>query len=141
MGATVLGAVSSPVLISGHNIYSFEVEGDVYAGDVVAMSTADWTVHAASRGTGGGIVGVALGTVTNGEHVAVAGPGCIVRVAEGDGAATIDAGHFVMSSVRPGGVVAATSGLNLGGVVGMVLDDLPVNGQCRLLVCPGPIGD
>lgn len=140
MGATTLGNISQ-VLVSGNNIKSYIAGGTIYAGDVVAIHATgvDLTVYAAIAGTTAAVVGVALTSAVSGDRVAVAGPGCIVYVAEGDGGAGVDAGHWVIPSTRAGGVKEIADLENFEGVIGFTLDDLATNGTGRIMINPMPV--
>ena len=72
----------------------------ILAGQLVGYNGTgvDWTVEPTDDVTTTGVVGVALySQATAGGNVAIAGPGSIVKLCEGDGSA-IDAGNSVMLS-------------------------------------------
>jgi hypothetical protein len=107
-----MGAISTfptlrNILVSGNNIHNFTAGDTIKAGMVVAFASSgdDDTVVPALQSTGAAI-GVALYGATVGQPIAVAGPGCIVRVQNDDSATDIDAGHWVVvSSNAVGGTV------------------------------------
>jgi len=78
---------SGDVLLEGDNLHSFEAGEAVNRGQVVKLSGAN---SVAPSDTDGEVThGVALQSVSAGDQVAVAGPGCIVNVQSGSGAVSV----------------------------------------------------
>lgn len=89
------------VLISGNNIYDYIAGGTIKAGMVVAFAAdgEDYTIKGAQEADGVP-VGVALYDAVTGDHLAVAGPGCIVNGINNDSDVNIDAGEFLMTTTN-----------------------------------------
>lgn len=84
---------SGDVLIEGDNIHSFNADEDVSRGQVVKVGSANGVEPS---DTDGEVThGVALQTVSSGDQVAVAGPGCVVNVQSGSSG--VSAGDAVTS--------------------------------------------
>ncbi len=133
------------VLHSGDNIQNYIAGADIKAGQVVAIhgTGVSMTVHPAVKGTTAMPAGVALHDAASGDNVAVAGPDCIVYVANADDTTAIDAGHEVEDNDNAvGGTVseiAANSGAATASyvyIVGTTVDDIAGAGTGRIrLIC------
>lgn len=84
---------SGDVLLEGDNIHSFNADEDVNRGQVVKIGSGNSVEP--SDADGETTHGVALQTVSSGDQVAVAGPGCVVNVQSGSGG--VSAGDAVTS--------------------------------------------
>jgi hypothetical protein len=101
----------------------------ILAGQVVAFNGTGvaWTVEPSDGVTTAAVVGVALHSqATVGGHVAVAGPGSILKVCEGDGA-NIDAGDTVVTSVSTATGCVSTAAQADEYNVGVALEDITAN--------------
>jgi hypothetical protein len=84
---------SGDVLLEGDNIHSYNVDEEVLRGQVVKIGSAN---SVEPTDTDGEVThGVALQTVSTGDQVAVAGPGCVVNVQAGT--ADVSAGDVLTS--------------------------------------------
>lgn len=119
------------VLYSGNNVDDFIASGAITAGQVVAIDATGvgMTVRAAIAEAGECPVGVAIASVTAaqataGAHVAVAGPGCIVRVSNYSSDVDIDAGEpLTTNDCAVGGTVIACAGAATQELVGRAYED------------------
>lgn len=128
------------------NVSTFTAGAAITMGQVVAFATTgvSGTVHPAITDTTGQVIGVALYTVASGAKVAVALNGSIVKVANADDTATIDAGDVLVANDNAvGGTVsvatsvATASTLGAGIVVGIALDDIAASSYGRVLLSVG----
>jgi len=133
------------ILVSGDNIQTYVAGAAIKKGQAVAFHATgvSMTVHPAVKGTTASVEGVALATVDSGENVAVAGPGCVVYMANADGTTAIDAGDGVEDNDNAVGGTISALPANSGGVtgayanlVGVALDDIAGGGTGRVrLIC------
>jgi hypothetical protein len=133
------------ILVSGDNIQTYVAGAAIKKGQAVAIHATgvSMTVHPAVKGTTASVEGVALATVASGENVAVAGPGCVVYMANADGTTGIDAGHGVEDNDNAVGGTISALPANTGGataayanLVGVALDDIAGGGTGRVrLIC------
>lgn len=82
-------------------VFECTAHSAILAGQLVAFNGTgvDWHVEPADGTTTAMPIGVALySQATAGGLVAIAGPGSIVKVCEGDGSAGLDAGNTIMAS-------------------------------------------
>lgn len=135
------------VLISGDNINTYTAGEDIKAGQVVAFADdgVSWTVHPAIKATTAMPIGVALYSVDSGEEIAVAGPGCIVNVANFHDTTTIDAGDGLEPNDNAvGGTVntlALLGSLAILYVIGYAVEDIGASGTGAMLVNPHVVID
>lgn len=144
------------VLYSGDNLISMtpaptNAAGVISAGMIVTFNATGvgMTVDACQ-----GIqppFGVALydSSGTAASRISIAGPGCIVYVANSDDQLTFDAGDYCMgtsafsgaaSGVAPGAVPAIGTANIPSSTLGIWLDDVAGGGTGRVLICPMCIG-
>lgn len=133
------------VLHSGDNIQSFTCGADVKASQVVAFhgTGVSKTLHPAIAGTTGTIYGVALYDASSGDEVAVAGRGCIVKVANADDGTGIDAGDPCQDNDNAvGGTVSAATLVDAGVVAvvkivaGFAIEDIAGDATGLMEVAP-----
>ena len=129
------------------NIGSYTAGATIVAGMVVAFhgTGVAGVVWPAVKGTTDAIVGVALAGAAIGAKVAVAGPGCVVYVANADDTTTGEAGDYVEDNDNAvGGTVSVAARVDAGVVavvkfcVGVLESGLAANGTglCRLICGP-----
>ena len=133
------------ILVSGDNIQKYIAGAAITKGQAVAIhgTGVSETVHPAVKGTTAAVEGVALATVASGELVAVAGPGCVVLMANADDTAAIDAGHGVEDNDNAVGGTISALPANSGAataayanLVGVTVDDIAASGTGRVrLIC------
>ena len=133
------------ILVSGDNIQKYIAGAAITKGQAVAIhgTGVSETVHPAVKGTTASVEGVALATVASGENVAVAGPGCVVYMANADNTTAIDAGSGVEDNDNAVGGTISALPANTGGataaytnLVGVALDDIAGGGTGRVrLIC------
>ena len=102
----------------------------IKAGQVVAFhgTGVAWTVWRHVTGTTVSPLGVALYDAASGAHVAIAGPGSIVKVKDGLDNAALDAGTQIMGSgTTEGHVIAYTSAAGQEEPFGVMLETLPAS--------------
>jgi len=132
------------ILVSGDNIQKYIAGAAITKGQAVAIhgTGVSETVHPAVKGTTASVEGVALATVASGESVAVAGPGCVVYMANADDTTAIDAGSGVEDndnavggtiSALPANTAAATAAY--ANLVGIAVEDIAggATGRVRLI--------
>lgn len=128
------------VLWSGSNIFKMTATTAVKAGQVVAINAAgvSGAVDPCVAAAGSMPLGVALYGAGAGAEVAIAGPGCIVYVANADDTAVVDAGGYVtFNDNAVGGTVSEVgSGAATQQVVGFAIDDIAASGTGRILLFP-----
>lgn len=140
MSDTTPAAFDPKPLYLGH-VYDMKAGAAILAGQVVAIhgTGVDYTVHPAVQGTTSGIIGVALfSQATVGGHVAVAGPGSIIKVCEGKGSA-LDAGDF-LNDCSVAGCVATGAVTSAMWQVGFMITDASANDVGYALINPVYIG-
>lgn len=122
--------ISSPILISGHNVQSFTVGATgVKAGQVVSISAAGatMTVIPCVAEAGSQPVGVALTNVSAAGKVAVGMIGTICRVSNYSSDVDIDCGHYVTmnDALTPDGgtVIAAPAASTTVELIGVMVED------------------
>lgn len=134
------------ILESGDNIQNYIAGAAITAGQVVAFHDTGVakTVHPCVTGTTGTIVGVALYSVGSGAQVAVAGRGCICKVANGESDATGDAGDPVAEygtttagTVKVAPIAAAGATCTLHIIVGYLVEDMANSSTPLIEVAPG----
>jgi len=133
------------ILIAGTNIQRYKAGAAIKKGQAVAIhgTGVNETVHPAVKGTTASVEGVALADAEQGEYVPVAGPGCVVLMANADDTTAIDAGSGVEDNDNAvGGTISALpadSGLATAAyanLVGVAIDDIPGDGVGRVrLLC------
>lgn len=131
------------VLVAGNNIFTFTATTAVKAGQVVdinATGVSDAVDMAVATGC---TIGVALYDAAAGAPVAVAGPGCIVYVANADDTTTIDAGDWLETNDNAvGGTVSTAAVAASGGatatfhnnIIGKAIDDIAASGTGRMII-------
>jgi hypothetical protein len=136
--ATVFVYDPAPIYVQDTTDYI--AGGTILAGQVLAFAGTgvSWTVHPSNGITTGNVVGVALHGAATGAHVAVAGPGSVVLVQNGDDTAVLDAGDMVAASVSGAlgcvGAIVDTTGHYQ---VGVMLEDTVGSAQGYALLTPG----
>lgn len=133
------------ILIAGTNIQRYKAGAAIKKGQAVAIhgTGVNETVHPAVKGTTASVEGVALADAKQGEYVPVAGPGCVVLMANADDTTAIDAGSGVEDNDNAvGGTISAlpaNSGSAIAAyanLVGVAIDDIPGDGVGRVrLLC------
>lgn len=133
------------ILIAGTNIQRYKAGAAIKKGQAVAIhgTGVNETVHPAVKGTTASVEGVALADAEQGEYVPVAGPGCVVLMANADDTTAIDAGSGVEDNDNAvGGTISAlpaNSGSAIAAyanLVGVAIDDIPGDGVGRVrLLC------
>lgn len=133
------------ILIAGTNIQRYKAGAAIKKGQAVAIhgTGVNETVHPAVKGTTASVEGVALADAEQGEYVSVAGPGCVVLMANADDTTAIDAGSGVEDNDNAvGGTISAlpaNSGSAIAAyanLVGVAIDDIPGDGVGRVrLLC------
>lgn len=133
------------ILIAGTNIQRYKAGAAIKKGQAVAIhgTGVNETVHPAVKGTTASVEGVALADAEQGEYVPVAGPGCVVLMANADDTTAIDAGTGVEDNDNAvGGTISAlpaNSGSAIAAyanLVGVAIDDIPGDGVGRVrLLC------
>jgi hypothetical protein len=133
------------ILIAGTNIQRYKAGAAIKKGQAVAIhgTGVNETVHPAVKGTTASVEGVALADAEQGEYVPVAGPGCVVLMANADDTTGIDAGSGVEDNDNSvGGTISAlpaNSGSAIAAyanLVGVAIDDIPGDGIGRVrLLC------
>lgn len=132
------------ILVSGDNIKRYIAGAAITKGQAVAIhgTGVSETVHPAVKGTTASVEGVALATVASGENVAVAGPGCVVYMANADDTTGIDAGSGVEDNDNAVGGTISALPANSGAataayanLVGVAIDDIAggATGRVRLI--------
>jgi len=133
------------VLVSGDALMNLTAGATILAGQVVAFAGTGVsnTVHPAVKGTTAQPIGVALYGAVVGGHVAVAGPGCIVEVANAD-ETVIDTGDILEDNDNAvGGTVSTAARVITGAVavvqyqIGIAVGDISANSTGKMLVMPG----
>ena len=118
----------------------FIAGGAILAGQVVAIAGTGvaWTVHPANGVATAAVVGVAMHSqATTGGHVAVAGPGSVILVQNGDDTATLEAGDIVQADVTSAfGCVTAETDTTEHYQVGILLAAMAASGQAYCLLTP-----
>jgi hypothetical protein len=111
----------------------------ILAGQVVAFAGTGvaWSVNPCNGVTTAGVVGVALHTAAAGEHVAVAGPGSVIKVQNSDTANTMEAGDIVVAAATAAlGCVVAETDNAAHYQVGILLEAMAGSGQAYCLLTP-----
>lgn len=108
-------------------VFDCTAKSAILAGQLVAFNATgvDWDVEPADGCTTDMPIGVALHSqATVGGRVAIAGPGSVVKVCEGDGSDGLDAGNCIMASASTalGCVSTYTDGADAY-QVGVMLED------------------
>lgn len=134
------------VLESGENILNLTSSGAASAGMAAAIDATglSLTVRPGVAEAGELPIGVYIYDVAAGEMAAIAGPGCIVYVANADDTATGDAGDYMCTNDNAvGGTVSVQSEAGSGAkgvlnrnVLGFLVEDLAAGGTARLMVHP-----
>lgn len=112
----------------------------ILAGQVVAFAGTgvSWTVHPANALTTSNVVGVALHGAATGAHVAVAGPGSVIKVQNSVDNATLDSGDMVAAAASTAlGCVCAIVDTTGHYQVGVMLEDTGNSAQGYALLTPG----
>lgn len=112
----------------------------ILAGQVVAFAGTgvSWTVQPSNAITTAAVAGVALHGASTGDHVAVAGPGSVILVQNGDDTAVLDAGDMVAASATGAlGCVGAITDTTGHYQVGVMLEDTVGSAQGYALLTPG----
>lgn len=112
----------------------------ILAGQVVAFAGTgvSWTVQPADGVTTAAVVGVALHGAAAGAHVAVAGPGSVILVQNGDDTTTLDTGDLVVADVTTAlGCVIAEADTTGHYQVGVMLEDTVGSAQGYCLLTAG----
>lgn len=112
----------------------------ILAGQLLAFNATGvaMTVEPSNGVTTSQLVGVALHGATTGQAVAVAGPGSVVLVQNGDDTATMEAGDIVVADVSTAlGCVTAEADTTKHYQVGPLMEAMAASGQAYcLLVMP-----
>ena len=112
----------------------------ILKGQVVAIAGTgvSWTVHPADGVSTAAVVGVAMhAQATTGGHVAVAGPGSVILVQNGDDAAPYEAGDIVQAAATAAlGCVTAETDTTEHYQVGILLEAMAASGQAYCLLTP-----
>jgi|SRR3990170_5625007 len=133
------------VLWQGNNLIQMTATTAVKAGQVVAINATGVSMAVDPAVATGKAIGVALYDAAAGEEVTIAGPGCIVYVANADDTSTFDAGDYLETNDNTVGgtvsvaAVAATGGATVTShfdVIGVALDDIAASGTGRMLIQP-----
>jgi len=135
--ATVFVYELDPLYIA--DLTDFIAGEAILAGQVVAIAGTGvaWTVHPANGVTTAAVVGVALHSAATGAHVAVAGPGTVIKVQNGDDTATMEAGDIVQADVTSAfGCVTAETDTTEHYQVGILLSAMTASGQAYCLLTP-----
>ena len=135
--ATVFVYEPNPTYIAETS--DFIAGGAILAGQVVAIAGTGvaWTVHPADGVSTAAVVGVALHGATTGDHVAVAGPGSVILVQNGDDTATLEAGDIVQAAATAAlGCVTAETDTTEHYQVGILLEAMAASGQAYCLLTP-----
>ena len=112
----------------------------IKAGQVVGFhgTGVDWTVWRHVTGTTVAPLGVALYSAASGAHVAVAGPGSIVKVKNAIDSA-LDGGTQLMGSGTTEGHVIAASDAAAAEPFGMMMETLPATAVMAYAYIFGPV--
>jgi len=135
--ATVFVYEPNPTYIAETS--DFIAGSTILAGQVVAFAGTGvaWTVHPADGVSTAAVVGVALHGATTGDHVAVAGPGSVILVQNGDDTATLEAGDIVQAAATAAlGCVTAETDTTEHYQVGILLEAMAASGQAYCLLTP-----
>ncbi len=136
------------VLVSGDNLLDMEAGEAIKAGQVVChAATGDGKAYAADATAGERTIGVALyDAAAAGARISVATIGCVVKVANADGATGIDAGDYVeqndntvkgtVATVNEAASGGATVTVHFG-VLGMAMEDIAGGGTGKVLITLG----
>ena len=111
----------------------------ILVGQVVAFAGTGvaWSVNPCNGVTTAAVVGVALHSVTTGDHVAVAGPGSVIKVQNGDDTATMEAGDIVQAAATAAlGCVTAETDTTEHYQVGILLEAMTASGHAYCLLTP-----
>lgn len=133
------------VVYSGNNFISLTATTAVTAGQLVAINATgvSMAVDKCVAAAGSMPIGVAVFSAAAGALVDVAGPGCIVYMANADDTTAIDAGSWVeFNDNTVGGTISAVAVSATGGatvtchfgVVGVAMDDIDASGTGRVLL-------
>ena len=142
MGAAVVPAtvfVYEPDPIYIAEMTDFIATSAILRGQVVAFNGTgvSWKVQPANGVTTAAVVGVALHDAAAGAHVAVAGPGSVIRVQNGNDTTTAEAGDIVQADVSTAlGCVTAHTDTTEHYQVGILLEALAGGGQAYCLLTP-----
>ncbi len=142
---TAFPVMGDNILIAGTNIQRYKAGAAIKKGQAVAIhgTGVNETVHPAVKGTTASVEGVALADASVGEFVTVAGPGCVVLMANADDTTAIDAGSGVEDNDNAVGGTISALPANSGSakaayanLVGVAIDDIPKDGVGRVrLLC------
>lgn len=136
--ATVFVYDPAPIYIS--EVTDYIATGTILAGQVVSFAGTgvSWKVTPCNGITTAAVVGVALHGASAGEHVAVAGPGSVIKVQNGSDSATQQAGDVVVADVTTAlGCVIAEADTTGHYQVGILMEALAASGQAYALIMPG----
>jgi hypothetical protein len=148
---TVFPAIRN-VLYSGDNLISMtpaptNAAGVISAGMIVAHAAAGVSMTVGEARGNTPPFGVALydSSGTAASRISIAGPGCVVYVANDDSTRLIDAGDYCLpSSTFNGAATSLAAGAIYGGsmngfgasALGIFLDDVAGGGTGKVLICP-----
>jgi hypothetical protein len=125
------------VLHSGNNILNLTAGAAIKAGQVVGAHGTGVSKEVIPNVGATPAVGAALYDAAEGAPIAVAGPGCIVNLANEDASTAIDAGTWVSAAnCAVGGTVVTIVAADE--VVGITIDDIPGGGYAKVLLAPSP---
>lgn len=136
--ATVFVYDPAPLYLS--EVTDFIATGTILAGQIVAFAGTgvSWKVTPSDGISTAAVVGVALHGAAAGAHVAVAGPGSIIKVQNGSTVTTYEAGDVVTADVTTAlGTVAAEADTTGHYQVGILMEALAASGQAYCLLTPG----
>jgi hypothetical protein len=138
--ATVFVYEVNPAYLS--EVTDYIAGGAILAGQIVSFAGTGvaWTVHPANGVTTAAVAGVALHGAATGAHVAVAGPGSVVKVQNGDDTTTLDAGDMVAADVTSAfGCAIAIADATKHYQVGVMLEDTVGSAQGYCLLTGGNV--
>ena len=136
--ATVFVYEANPKYLSESTDYialSAILEGQVVAFNGTGVA---WTVQPANGVTTAAIAGVAMHGAAAGAHVAVAGPGSVIKVQNGSTSNTMEAGDIVAADTNLGCVIAE-SDTTKHYQVGVLLEAMAGSGQAYCLLTGGNV--
>lgn len=125
------------VLVSGTNIREFTATEAITKGQVVgfAATGVDDAVVPVDATAGENAYGVAITTALIGKIVKVAGPGCVVKVANADDTTPVEAGEYVQqdNNAVKGTVSVFTPRADLVATISDTVDDTITDGSALLV--------
>jgi len=135
--ATVFVYEPNPTYIAETS--DFIAGSTILAGQVVAFAGTGvaWSVNPCNGVSTAAVVGVALHGAATGAHVAIAGPGSVILVQNGDDTATLEAGDIVQAAATAAlGCVTAETDATAHYQVGILLEAMTAGGSAYALLTP-----